>query len=153
MPFLPLSATLLLMAEITTWAQCTQSLNTDGTAGPSIANLSCVFVVYRYVLDAVFLLAGGMAVALIIYGGYKFINSGGDPKQVDGARKTITYAILGLLLILSAFGIINFISTVTGVSCIKIFSFNNCANKTIECASDEHMIPDRGGGFACVKDQ
>lgn len=66
--------------------------------------------------------AGTVAVVFIIISGIRFITSGGDAKQLDQARKTLAYAILGLILIFLAFFIINFIATTTGVVCISKIS-------------------------------
>jgi heme O synthase-like polyprenyltransferase len=72
-------------------------------------------------------LASLVAMFFIIFGGFKFLTSGGDPKQVEGARKTLTYAIIGLILIFLAFAIIKLVGTITGANCISLpFGFNNC---------------------------
>lgn len=56
-----------------------------------------------------------LALLFLIYGGIKWITSGGDKAGVETARKTITYAIIGLVIILASFLILNFISNVFGV--------------------------------------
>ena len=95
-----------------------------------VATLQCIPVVFGNILNTALIFAGGVALVFIIISGYKFINSGGDPKQVEGARKTATYAILGLLLILFSFAIVNFIAYFTGAECIKTFAFDSCATTT-----------------------
>ena len=52
---------------------------------------------------------------LLVTGGYKLITSGGDPGKVQGAWKTITFAILGMVLIIASFLILRFITAFTGV--------------------------------------
>lgn len=66
-------------------------------------------------------LAGIVFFVLLIIGGFKFITSGGDPKAVEGAKKTLTSAIGGLVIILVSYLILVLIKTVTGVD---ITSFN-----------------------------
>lgn len=51
----------------------------------------------------------GIAMLLLIYGGFKIITSSGDPKAVMEARETITSAIAGLLLIMFAVAILRII--------------------------------------------
>lgn len=51
------------------------------------------------------------------------MNSAGDPKKLEAARNNLTYGILGLLLVLFSFLIINVISIVTRVPCITKFGF------------------------------
>lgn len=65
--------------------------------------------------------AGVVALFLVIIGGFKFMTSGGDQKAVDGAKKTITWAIIGLVFILLSFTIVNFIADLTGLDCLTKF--------------------------------
>lgn len=60
--------------------------------------------------------AGIVLFVLLLTGGFKYITSGGDPKALEGAQKTITYAIGGLLLILVSYLILVLIKTLTGVN-------------------------------------
>lgn len=59
--------------------------------------------------------AGIALFILLIVGGFKFIASGGDPKAVEGARNTLTFAIAGLIVILISYLILVLIKTITGV--------------------------------------
>jgi hypothetical protein len=63
------------------------------------------------------LLVVGVLIALIflIYGGIKWILSGGDKAGVEAARKHIVAAIVGLVIVVAAFFIINVVFTVLGV--------------------------------------
>lgn len=98
----------------------------DCVTAEGVATLTCLPAVFKNLVTAVLVFAGIVALFLIIFSGIKFLTSGGDPKQVEGARKTLTYAIIGLVVILSSFAIINIIAGVTGVDCIKQFGFGNC---------------------------
>lgn len=89
------------------WNSCLQ----DG-----IATLACIPIVIKNVIQWALIFAGVVALFLIIYAGFQFVTSKGDPQQVDSAKKTLTYAIIGLLLILLSFAILNLMATVTGVS-------------------------------------
>jgi len=59
--------------------------------------------------------AGIVLFILLIVGGFKYITSGGDPKAVEGAKKTLTSAIIGLVLILVSYLVLILISNITGV--------------------------------------
>ena len=63
------------------------------------------------------LLAVGVlaAVAFLIWGAIKWITSGGDKTKVDGARSTIVAAVIGLIVLLLSFVIINVVIEVLGV--------------------------------------
>jgi TRAP-type C4-dicarboxylate transport system permease small subunit len=51
---------------------------------------------------------------MLLVGGFKFITSGGDPKGLDSARKTITYALIGIILIACAYLVLVLIRQITG---------------------------------------
>lgn len=102
------------------------SIVKDCVTSEGVAQLTCLPAVFKNVLNWALILAGTVAVFFIIFSGIKFITSGGDPKQVEGARKTATWAIIGLLIILFSFAIINIIAGITGADCIKEFGFTNC---------------------------
>lgn len=55
---------------------------------------------------------GYVAVFLIIYGGYYFIRSNGEPNYVAKGKKTISSAVIGLIIALLATVIVNTILTV-----------------------------------------
>jgi len=80
-----------------------------------VATLRCIEVVAKNLINWTLIFAGVVALFLIIYAGFQFVTSKGDPQQVDNAKKTLTYAIIGLLLIFFSFAILNLISAITGV--------------------------------------
>jgi hypothetical protein len=55
--------------------------------------------------------SGVVAVIFVIIGGIRYTTSGGSQKALEGAKKTIIYAVAGLVLSLSAYGILVFIQT------------------------------------------
>ena len=89
-----------------------------------VATLSCIFPLFQNAVNAALIFAGVVALFFILFAGVKFITSGGDAKQVDGARQTLTYAIIGLVIILLSFFVINIIARTTGANCINNFSFD-----------------------------
>ncbi len=60
-------------------------------------------------------IVGGLAVVFVIIGGIQYITSGGSPDKVSSAKKTIVYALGGVLLSLSINVIIATIHTVFGL--------------------------------------
>ena len=64
----------------------------------------------------VFIYAVGFAsLVMITVGGFKYVVSRGDPQATAGARNTIIYAVIGLVVALVAQGILTFVvSTVSG---------------------------------------
>ena len=96
--------------------------------GPDqVATLACIPYVFNNVIFWVGGLAAITTVFFVIFAGIKFINSGGDPKQVEGARKTITFAIIGFVIVLLSFTIIKAVAAFTGASAIcTFFGVNLC---------------------------
>ena len=82
-----------------------------------IATLRCIPVFLENIINMAAVLAGVATIFFIVWGGIRFITSGGDPAKVEGARKTITYAIVGFVIIVLAFVIIKVFSGITGVEC------------------------------------
>ena len=97
----------------TDWGKCFEDGVVDVNTPP---RLSCVFIVIQNVINAALVLSAVVAVFLITYAAFQYVTSAGDKEKVDSARKRIVFAVIGLVIIFSAFAAINFISTFTGVS-------------------------------------
>jgi len=67
-------------------------------------------------------LAGVACLVMLIAGGFSYLMAGGDPKRAEAARNTITYAFLGLVLLISAYIILNFVAELTGLMGILTFT-------------------------------
>lgn len=65
-----------------------------------------------------------LAVGMLVYGGIQFITAGGRPSKVDEGRRVITGTVIGVIITLTAYIIIN--TTVTAItgSTIKVKSSN-----------------------------
>lgn len=63
----------------------------------------------QQVLNAIFLLVGAAAIIVIIYAGIRFAASQGDSAGVQSAKKTLMYAVIGLVVAIFAAGIVNFV--------------------------------------------
>ena len=105
---------------------CLQNVKDANGNTTQIATLACIPAVFKNIINAAMIFAGVVALFFIILSGIKMITSGGDQKQLEGARKTLTWAIVGLVIIFLSFFIINVIAGITGVSCIMNFGFENC---------------------------
>lgn len=106
------SGSIFLLAAVTTFAQTT--VNVQPPQG-AINNLS-VQNLPQFVINLLFIIGLIVAVAFLIYGGIKWILSGGDKTAVESARNHIIAAIIGLIIVVAAFFIINIIFTLLGVN-------------------------------------
>lgn len=70
------------------------------------ATLDPGVIVLRVINYALFFI-GAVALGFIIYGAIKFITSGGDSDKVTSARNTLIYAIIGIIVIVLSYAIVN----------------------------------------------
>lgn len=70
------------------------------------------------ILSNAYIIAGVLLLILLLVGGFKMIRSAGskDAQEVASARSTLTYAIIGFLLIFVSYWIIQVIEAVTGLT-------------------------------------
>ncbi len=61
------------------------------------------------IITIVFIVAIILALAYLIWGGIKWVLSGGDKAKVDAARQAIVAAIVGLVIVFLAYFIINIV--------------------------------------------
>jgi hypothetical protein len=61
------------------------------------------------VINIFSIIVGVIAVFMIIFGGLKYITSGGDSGNVSGAKNTIIYALIGLVIVALAQFIVHFV--------------------------------------------
>lgn len=61
------------------------------------------------IINVVIGIVGFVAVVMMILGGISFITSQGDSAKVTKARNTILYGVVGLVVALLAFAIVNFV--------------------------------------------
>ncbi len=75
-------------------------------SGESADPASAVSQIYGFGLSII----GGVAVLLIIYGGYVILTSSGNPAQLNKGKSYIFYAIIGLLLAVFGYVFLDFIA-------------------------------------------
>ena len=69
------------------------------------------------VVNIMFFIVGVMAVIMIIWGGIRYVLSAGNSAALTSAKNTIMYAVIGLIVAILAYTIVNFvINTVSGNS-------------------------------------
>lgn len=73
-----------------------------------------VFDIIAALINFSLFMVGGIAVVMVIIGGLLYVTSQGDPKRTARAKKTIYFAIGGVLLSLSALVIVRFAQTLFG---------------------------------------
>lgn len=79
-----------------------------GTYAPSLSSRDPRLIVSR-IINASLSVLGILAVSIIIFAGFKYMTAGGNDEQARGARKILVAAVIGLIIILTAFSVANFL--------------------------------------------
>ena len=71
--------------------------------------------IIRRVINLMLYAVGVISVIMLIYGGFRYVISGGQKESVTAAKNTILYAIVGLIISIFSYAIVKFvISAVVG---------------------------------------
>ncbi len=93
----------------------------------SVGNID-IAQIPQFLISLLFVIGVIVAVVFLIYGGIKWILSGGDKTAVESARNHIIAAIVGLVIVVAAFLILNVVFTIiTGSK----FDLNNLCIPTL----------------------
>lgn len=79
------------------------------------AKISDLTEVFGNLIRSVLGLAAIVFFVLLLIGGFRYMTSGGDPKVAETARKMLTSAVAGLIIILISYLILLLIKAITGV--------------------------------------
>jgi len=94
--------------------------NTNVKPGDDVVTLQGIECVVQAILNLAIRFAGIALFVMLIIGGFRYLVSNGDPKETESAQKTISYAILGLVLLLGGWLILSFVNEFTGIN-VTIF--------------------------------
>lgn len=70
---------------------------------------SGVFTVIKQVIQVMLVVAGIIAVIMIIVGGIKYTTSNGDQAHVKSAKDTILYSVIGLVVAIISYAIVTYV--------------------------------------------
>ena len=92
---------------------------TNATDVATLQGLECMIANVFTVIIGVIGLAGFV---MFIIGSFRYLTSGGNSKGTETAKNTFTFAVIGLIVALSGFILLNLLSTFTGISVLTEFS-------------------------------
>lgn len=97
-----------VLAACTSAASCiNDGVNSTGGTGGSAS----VGDIIKTVVNVLLYILGAVAVIMIIIGGIKYTTSQGDSSAVTSAKNTILYSVIGLIVALIAYAIVNLVVT------------------------------------------
>lgn len=96
------------------YGQSTSGAETKNTTSidnirPDNAAAGNLPVYIENILNTLIIVAGVVSVLVIVIGGIRYALAQGDEKNVKSAKDTILFAIIGLVISLLAFSIVNFV--------------------------------------------
>jgi hypothetical protein len=81
------------------------STDTNGDASTGLTTIAQTITKYFSII------VGAISIIMIIYGGFRYITSGGDSGKVGSAKNTLIYAIVGLIIVALAQLIVRLVIT------------------------------------------
>lgn len=65
--------------------------------------------IMKNIINTILFVLGIVAVIMIIIGGIRYVTSNGNAQQVNSAKDTVLYAVIGLIIAIMAYAIVNFV--------------------------------------------
>ena len=65
--------------------------------------------IFTTVVNILLFLIGAVSVIMLIYGGIRYTTSGGNSTAVTSAKNTIMYSVVGLVIAILAYALVNFV--------------------------------------------
>jgi hypothetical protein len=91
---------------------CGTDLQATGTvcaSATSSNSTSAVSTLINEVITIFSWVVGSISIIMIIYGGFRYVTSGGNDQSVSGAKNTIVYALIGLVIVALAQVIVHYV--------------------------------------------
>lgn len=84
--------------------------------GETVATIKCFECVFRLLVSYILTFTGLAFFIMLIVGGFSYLTAGDNPKKVEKAGNTLTFAFMGLIIVISAWIIIIAIENITGIN-------------------------------------
>lgn len=79
-----------------------------------VATLQGLEGIFENLITSLLGLGGILLFIYLIMGGIKYITAGGNPKNVESAQNTLTFAVLGIIAVALSFLVLKFLGVITG---------------------------------------
>lgn len=95
-------------SAITVFSQCSSNKDSAVCRAQGTDNFSSLM---KTVVNTMLFILGAIAVIMIVIGGIRYTISNGEAANIKAAKDTILYAVVGLLVAILAYAIVNFVIT------------------------------------------
>jgi uncharacterized membrane protein len=85
----------------------------------NLANLTVPRIVSG-AIQLILVIAALVAFVFLIIGGIKWVTSGGDKEKTAGAQRTLTAALVGLVIVFAAWAIMKLLETFFGIEILTL---------------------------------
>lgn len=109
------------MMSFLTAVNITTPTGFEGVSGFTVGSI------IQWAVTVVLIVAGLIFFFMLIIGGLRWILSGGDKQGTESARSQITAALIGLVIVFSAWAIATLVNSVFGVNILN-FTIPNIAS-------------------------
>ena len=100
----------ILMSPISMAFSGTMSEGAESARGvDQAATLFGATGIFTTISNVMLFIVGAISVIMVIIGGLRYVISGGNSSNITAAKNTILYAIVGLIIAIMAYAIINFV--------------------------------------------
>ena len=88
---------------------------------PAPAGLDQIERVFSSIISTIVGLGFMIMLTMIVWAGFKYLTSGGEPKAIQSAHQTVSWALLGIVFMALAWLILQLIKVFTGID-VTIFN-------------------------------
>jgi hypothetical protein len=93
-----------------------QVVNTGGVSIPNPVNTNTFEGLVQNIAKWFYMIMTPVAVIVILYAAFLFLTSAGDEEKVRRAKRALTYAVVGIAIILIGAGFITLVKSLLGAS-------------------------------------
>ena len=99
-----------------TWYKYLGGVSSPNGAGnatvclPKVGALSDIWLVVAALIEILLRLAGLAAIIYVVYGGFQYVTSQGEPDKASRARQTLLNALIGLVIAISAAILVTYVA-------------------------------------------
>jgi len=99
-----------MTSALTAAEEAQNGANSTGSSSSCLfTSATCANGIFTTITNTALFIIGALSVLMLIYGGIRYTVSMGDSKNVEAAKNTIMYAIIGIIVALLAGAIVNFV--------------------------------------------
>ena len=87
-----------------------ENIATPSLGGTTLGNLVSILVTYLLPL------AGLLLLLYLVFAGFQYLTSGGDPKKIEVAKQKLTSGIIGFIVVFISYWLVQLVARVLGLT-------------------------------------